>query len=86
MFYVCCPSKTDESVAPNGKENIFILMPIASGINDNENIREKFFKVIINKLENYCGENISNHIEYKKAIALMTLHKTIMPIKEMHMG
>ena len=70
LFYVCCPSKTDKSVAPNGKENIFILMPIASGINDHENIREKFFKVIINKLEKYCGENISNHIEYKKSYCI----------------
>ena len=23
LFYVCCPSKTDPSVAPKGKENIF---------------------------------------------------------------
>ncbi|MEN5434133.1 oleate hydratase [Sphingobacterium faecium] len=33
LFYVCCPSKTDEGVAPNGKENVFLLMPLATGIN-----------------------------------------------------
>ena len=70
LFYVCCPSKTDNTVAPNGKENIFILMPIPSGIEDNDKIREKFFKLIINKLEKYCNEKISNHIEYKKSYCI----------------
>ena len=32
LFYVCCPSKTDPSVAPQTKENIFFLMPIALGL------------------------------------------------------
>ncbi len=30
QFYISCPSKTDPGVAPEGKENIFILIPIAS--------------------------------------------------------
>ena len=29
LFYVCAPSKTDKSVAPEGMENIFILIPVA---------------------------------------------------------
>tara|TARA_B100000287_G_scaffold35181_1_gene32444 strand:- start:281 stop:1750 length:1470 start_codon:yes stop_codon:yes gene_type:complete len=70
LFYVCCPSKTDNTVAPNGKENIFILMPIASGIEDSDKTREKFFKIIIKKLEKYCDEKISSHIEYKKSYCI----------------
>ncbi len=31
-LYVCAPSVTDPSVAPAGKENLFILVPIASGL------------------------------------------------------
>lgn len=27
-FYVCAPSRTDSSVAPQGKENLFVLVPI----------------------------------------------------------
>lgn len=30
-LYVCNPSKTDRSLAPQGKENIFILVPIPAG-------------------------------------------------------
>ena len=44
LFYVCCPSKTDDSVAPPGHENIFILMPLAVGMNDEENTRERYYK------------------------------------------
>jgi phytoene desaturase len=43
LFYVCCPSKTDKSTAPENCENVFLLMPIATGINDSEEMREKYF-------------------------------------------
>ena len=32
LFYACCPSKTDPSVAPENKENLFFLIPIAPGM------------------------------------------------------
>ena len=31
-LYICCPSKTDSSVAPEGKENIFVLVPFPPGV------------------------------------------------------
>jgi phytoene desaturase len=67
LFYVCCPSKTDESLAPIGSENIFLLMPIAPGIIDTKEIREKYFQKLMNRLEKYTGEDIVNHIVYKKS-------------------
>jgi phytoene desaturase len=62
LFYVCCPSKTDLKVAPIGSENVFILMPIAAGINDTEETRKYYFNSLLKRLETYVGENISNHI------------------------
>ena len=44
LFYACCPSKTDSSVAPKGSENLFLLMPLAAGINDTNENRKKFLK------------------------------------------
>ena len=70
LFYVCCPSKTDNNVAPKGKENIFILMPIAAGLNDTEEIRKQYFELIINRIEKYTEENIHDHIEYKKSYCI----------------
>ena len=70
LFYVCCPSKTDENLAPNGHENIFFLMPIAPGLNDTEEIREEYFQMMLKKLENQVKENISEFIDYKKSYCI----------------
>jgi phytoene desaturase len=67
LFYVCCPSKSDEGVAPNGCENLFLLMPIATGLEDNETIREKYFTLMMKRLEKKLNETIEQHIAYKKS-------------------
>jgi len=71
LFYVCCPSKTDESVAPEGKENLFILMPLAIGINDEESIREKYLMEMLLRIEKHTGINdLQSKIEYKKSYCI----------------
>ena len=70
LFYVCCTSKTDDSVAPAGHENIFILMPLAVDIVDSEEIREKYFDIILKRLEDYCGESIGDALDYKKSYCI----------------
>lgn len=70
LFYVCCTSKTDEQVAPAGHENIFILMPLAVDIEDTEELRERYYNVILKRLEEYCGESISEHLDYKKSYCI----------------
>jgi phytoene desaturase len=70
LFYVCCPSKTDITVAPEGHENLFLLMPIAPGLEDNEIIREKYFNIMMQRLEKYAAEKIEEHIDYKKSYCI----------------
>ena len=70
LFYVCCPSKTDDSVAPNGHENLFILIPIAPNLEDTEEIREKYFNIVMERLAVYCGEDIRPAIDYKKSFCV----------------
>ena len=70
LFYVCCPSKTDTTVAPEGHENLFLLMPIAPGLEDNEAIREKYFNIMMQRLEKHAGEKIEEHIDYKKSYCI----------------
>lgn len=62
LFYVCAPSKTDSNVAPEGNENLFLLMPLATGVEDTPEIREKYFKIIIDRIEKHIGEKISDNI------------------------
>ncbi len=71
LFYVCCPSKTDASVAPEGHENLFILMPLAPGLPDDETIREKYFDIILNRLQQHTGEtDLKSQIDYKRSYCI----------------
>ncbi len=69
LFYVCAPSVTDSSVAPEGKENIFVLIPLAPGLEDTEELREKYFHIVMERLENQTGQDIRNNIIYKRSFA-----------------
>ena len=51
LFYVCCPSKTDDTVAPENCENLFFLMPLAPGLEDSEALREQYFDLMMNGLK-----------------------------------
>jgi phytoene desaturase len=69
QFYVSCPSKTDPAVAPEGCENLLILIPVAPGLRDEESIREKYFDLVIGRLEAITGESIRDHIVFKRSYA-----------------
>lgn len=68
LFYSCCPSKTDDHVAPKGKENLFLLMPLAIGIPDDEKTREKYLAKMLNRIEKHTGiVDLASKIEYKRS-------------------
>jgi len=69
LFYACVPSKTDPEVAPEGSENIFILIPVAPGMESTEELREHYLKDCIERLERKTGESIAPHIVYKRSYA-----------------
>lgn len=66
LFYVCVPSKTDTTVAPKNYENIFILIPHAIQLAENEAMVDHYFHHIIERLEKYTGVSIKPHIIYKR--------------------
>jgi phytoene desaturase len=70
LFYVCCPSKTDDSVSPPGMENLFILIPIATGLKDTELIRDFYFTKVMERIEKECRDKITAHIVYKKSYCI----------------
>lgn len=67
LFYVCCPSVTDPSVAPEGHENLFLLMPIATGLPDPEPIREHYYQLLMDRLEKFAGETIRDRVVFKRS-------------------
>jgi phytoene desaturase len=70
LFYTCVSSVTDDSVAPGGYENLFFLMPISAGLfEDDEELRQRYFDMIVKRFEQNTGEEISPNIVYKKSFA-----------------
>jgi phytoene desaturase len=70
LFYVCCPSMTDSSVAPEGMENIFILVPIAPDLKDEESTRERYYELMMKKLELHTGQDLRENVVYKRSFAI----------------
>ena len=70
LFYVCAPSITDQTVAPENNENLFFLIPIAPDLQDNEELREKYFNMIIERFEKRTGNEIKSNIVYKRSYCI----------------
>jgi phytoene desaturase len=67
LFYVSTVTATDDTQAPVGCENLFFLIPIAAGIQgDNQETREAYFKKIVDRFEKKIGEKITPNIVFKK--------------------
>lgn len=69
LFYVSAPSVTDAAVAPEGHENLFLLVPVAPGLEDTDEIRAQFFDVIMSRLEHHTKTSIKPHVVYQKSYA-----------------
>ena len=67
LFYASFPSKTDDSVAPEGQEAGIFLIPIAPGINDTPEIRESYFQKIIARFEELTNQKVKEHIIFKES-------------------
>ena len=70
LFYASFPSKTDETVAPDGKETGIFLIPIAPGIEDTPEIREKYFKNIIERFETLTQQKVMDSIIFKESFCV----------------
>ena len=70
LFYVNFPSVTDLSMAPEGCETGFFLIPIAPGLEDTPELRDQYFDLIINRFEKRTGQNIREHILFKESFCV----------------
>ena len=75
LFYGNFPSITDSSMAPAGKEACFFLIPIAPGISDSEKTREKYFEIIINRLEKLTNQSIKDFVLFKESFCVKDFEK-----------
>lgn len=69
LYYVCAPSVTDPSVAPEGKENLFVLIPLAPDLEDTEEKREEYFNMVMDRFEKRIGYPVREKLIYKRSFA-----------------
>jgi phytoene desaturase len=71
LFYTSVSSVTDESVAPPGCENLVMLIPVAAGLKgDTEELRETYFKLVMQRMEKHFGQSIAGSVVYKKTYSV----------------
>ena len=70
LFYASFPSKTDDNAAPEGKEAAIFLIPLAPGIEDNEDIRNRYFEKIITRLEKLTQQELKNSIIFRESFCV----------------
>jgi len=70
LFYGSIPSISDPTVAPEGKEALIFLIPLAPGLEDNEEIRQHYFHKIMDRFEKLTRQNIRDHIILNKSYSV----------------
>ncbi len=68
-YYVSCQSHTDPSMAPEGGENLTILVLVAPGLEDTEEIRRRYYDKIMSHFEGLIGVNVREHVVTKRIFA-----------------
>lgn len=70
LFYASFPSITDGSFAPTEKEAATFLIPLAPGVEDTLSIREKYFNIIIRRLEELTQQPVKEFIIFKESFCV----------------
>ncbi len=69
LFYIGCPSKTDAKVAPDGCENLFMLVPVAPGLEDTPAVREKYYNLLTQRLNKLTGQRVGEAVVFRRTYA-----------------
>lgn len=71
LFYVSIPSLTNKNAAPPGQEALVLLVPVASGLEgDDEELREKYFQKLLDRLEKHFNQSIRDAVVFKKSYSV----------------
>ncbi|WP_435068451.1 phytoene desaturase family protein [Haloplanus sp. C73] len=69
-YYLCVPSKTDDTVAPEGHSNLFALVPIAAGLDDGPERREAFRDLLLDDIAANTGVDLRDRIVFEKSFCV----------------
>ncbi len=70
LFYANFSSKTDDSLCEKGKEVGFFLIPIAVDLKDSQEIKERYFELVMDRIEHCTGEDLRKNVLFKKSFGV----------------
>lgn len=70
LFYLHVPSRTDRSCAPKGQEAVFLLIPIAPGLEDTPERREWYFQRAMDRIAAQTGRDLRENLVYRSEMSL----------------
>jgi phytoene desaturase len=76
QYYVSTPTKTDKYIAPSDCENICILIPLASGLQETTGYKESLYEYALIDLENKTGYPIRSNIVTKRLFGVSDFHNS----------
>jgi len=71
LFYVNLPSISDQTMAPEGKEACFILIPIAPGLDDTQELRDKYYDIVLFRMEKLTNQSIRKHVLFNRSFCVL---------------
>ena len=75
LFYASFPSITDAEVAPSGKEAAVFLIPLATDLEDTAATRQRYFEIILQRLEFITGQELRPYVEFQESYCLKDFKK-----------
>lgn len=69
LIYLSCTSQTDKNVAPEGCENLMVLIPIAPDLKDDPKTNDKYFDLVISRIEKQIGVKFKDNIVFRRDFA-----------------
>ncbi|SFR59404.1 four-step phytoene desaturase [Halogeometricum rufum] len=69
-YYLCVPSKTDDTVAPEGHSNLFVLVPVAAGLDDTPEQRERYRDLVLDDIAEHTGEDLRDRIVLEESFCV----------------
>ncbi|QLG63296.1 phytoene desaturase family protein [Halorarum salinum] len=69
-YYLCAPSRTDDSVAPEGHSALFALVPVAPGLDDAPERRERYREFILDDVARHAGVDLRGRIVLEETFSV----------------
>ncbi|MFB6125830.1 MAG: phytoene desaturase family protein [Halolamina sp.] len=69
-YYLCVPSKTDDTVAPDGHSNLFALVPVAAGIEDTPEIRQQYRDLVLDDIADNTDVDLRDRVVFEETFCV----------------